>query len=472
MKFRTKQVIGYRNIFITCDANCIAFMTEIFRELERLSLVNKLCTELSNHFGSESEFVVDKDVAEFIIHIAEKNATVDTFTKELSENGAEFTETFITNIHRIIHTHLDRIKLRKDETTLPSADNTLRDVNGEEIQVDPSLIYRETLHEETKLKFPALCIKDDPESAKTFLQSKEGDNNREFVHSTIMELEALRNKGLELDVKDKSDKKRDKEKLRHKERRHRDRTHSRSPMKRHHRRSRSRSPTATRHRGRDRNRENSPERYHRYRTRSLTPLQDNPVVGSIYKGSVTGVLRYGCFVSLKGVKRKCEGLVHVSQLLGGGVRVSNPEEVVQRGDPVFVKVLNITGDKMRLSMKEACQKTGNDLGQNKQDQLMLGGEIGRAALTHNPEYNGDDDVSNSPQQRAWTGGGGRQRVRCSSPEKWELTQLVAAGVMELEDLPWYNEETGILRADCQDDSDEDIEIGESILLVLSNAICS
>ena len=432
-------------------------MTEVFRELERLSLVNKLCTELSNHFGSESEFVVDKDVAEFIIHIAEKNATIDTFTKDLSENGAEFTETFIANIHRIIHSHLDRSKQRKDETAIPaSKDTKLKDVNGEEIEVDPTLMYREILQEETKLKFPALCIKDDLVSAK-LLQPKEGDKNREVVQSTIMELEALRKKGLELDAKEGSVKKRDREKLRHKEHRHRDRTRSRSPVKRHHRRSRSRSPASTRHRRSDKNRDNSQERDHRRSRRSPTPLDDDPVVGCIYKGRVTGVLKYGCFVSLQGIKRRCEGLVHVSQLLG--IRVSDPQEVVRKGDQVHAKVLSIAGDKIRLSMKEVCQKTGNDLGHGKSDQLMLGGEIGRTVPTHNPEFNEEEEVSN-PAHHAWTGGGGRQRVRCSSPEKWELKQLVAAGVMELEDLPWYSEETGILRADCQDDSDEDIDIGE------------
>lgn len=58
--------------------------------------------------------------------------------------------------------------------------------------------------------------------------------------------------------------------------------------------------------------------------------------------------------------------------------------------------------------------------------------------------------------------GGRKSKRCSSPEKWELKQLVAAGVLELEDLPWYNDRTGILKTtgiDDDDDSDEEIEIG-------------
>ena len=426
-------------------------MTDIFRELERLSLVNKLCTELSNHFGSESEFVVDKDVAEFVIHIAENSANIDKFTEDLSKNGAEFTEPFIANIYRMIKSHLNKSEQRKvEKIEKPKADCKLKDLNGHEIDVDPSLIFREIVDEETKLKFPALCIKDDIIPVDNVA---ERDNKRE-VDSTIKQ-ESLKKKDNGLAAKKQSVKNREGDKKHHKSHRHRDRSRSRSPTRRHYKRSRSRSPQANHRRG-DKNRDYSPERRHSHRSRrSLTPLDNEAVVGNVYKGNVTGVMKYGCFVSLIGIKRRCEGLVHVSQMLAG-VRVSDPQEVVSRGDRVYVKVLSIIGEKTRLSMKDACQKTGKDIGESK--PLMSGGEI-EQLVTQNPEYDDDEQVSGSAQ-RAWTGGGGRQRVRCTSPEKWELKQLVAAGVMELEDLPWYSEETGILRADAQDDSDEDIDIGE------------
>ncbi len=53
-------------------------------KLERLSLVSKVCTELENHLGLN-----DKDTAEFIIHLAEKNDTFDKFKKVLIETSGE-----------------------------------------------------------------------------------------------------------------------------------------------------------------------------------------------------------------------------------------------------------------------------------------------------------------------------------------------------------------------------------------------
>lgn len=41
-------------------------------------------------------------LAEFIIHLSEKNNTTDSFKKALIENGAEFSDSFISNLLRII----------------------------------------------------------------------------------------------------------------------------------------------------------------------------------------------------------------------------------------------------------------------------------------------------------------------------------------------------------------------------------
>ena len=70
----------------------------------------------------------------------------------------------------------------------------------------------------------------------------------------------------------------------------------------------------------------------------------------MYDGRVTSIMQFGCFVQLKGVRGKHEGLVHVSQLRREG-RVKEVNEVVKRGDEVKVKVLSITGSKLSLSMK-------------------------------------------------------------------------------------------------------------------------
>ena len=50
--------------------------------LEHLSLVSRIVNELENHFG-----ISDKDVAEFIIHLAKTNSTFDKFKRSLEEQG-------------------------------------------------------------------------------------------------------------------------------------------------------------------------------------------------------------------------------------------------------------------------------------------------------------------------------------------------------------------------------------------------
>ena len=69
-------------------------MDEI-EKLEHLSLVSKVCTELDNHLSLN-----DKDLAEYIIHLAEKHPNYDAFYKAMSKNGADFSESFVANLLR------------------------------------------------------------------------------------------------------------------------------------------------------------------------------------------------------------------------------------------------------------------------------------------------------------------------------------------------------------------------------------
>ena len=65
----------------------------------------------------------------------------------------------------------------------------------------------------------------------------------------------------------------------------------------------------------------------------------------VVEGRVTKVVTFGAFVEiLPGV----EGLVHISELANH--HVENPREVVSQGDPVNVLVLEIDGDRRRLSL--------------------------------------------------------------------------------------------------------------------------
>jgi len=68
-------------------------------------------------------------------------------------------------------------------------------------------------------------------------------------------------------------------------------------------------------------------------------------VGDELEGTVTKVVTFGAFVEiLDGV----EGLVHISELAGH--HVENPREIVQPGDDVRVKILEIDSERRRLSL--------------------------------------------------------------------------------------------------------------------------
>ncbi|MBO8141577.1 MAG: 30S ribosomal protein S1 [Firmicutes bacterium] len=76
-------------------------------------------------------------------------------------------------------------------------------------------------------------------------------------------------------------------------------------------------------------------------------------VGQVVEGEVTRVVDFGAFVKLEdGI----EGLVHISQLADR--RVENPSEVVQPGQKVKVKIVNLDPDARRigLSIRAALPK--------------------------------------------------------------------------------------------------------------------
>ncbi len=88
--------------------------------------------------------------------------------------------------------------------------------------------------------------------------------------------------------------------------------------------------------------------------RSLTA---EPEVGEIYDGKIVKVMDFGAFVNFFGPK---DGLVHVSEL--ASQRVAKPSDVVKVGQAVKVKLLGFDDrGKVRLSMKQVDQATGEDL---------------------------------------------------------------------------------------------------------------
>ena len=75
-------------------------------------------------------------------------------------------------------------------------------------------------------------------------------------------------------------------------------------------------------------------------------------VGKIYEGKVTGITKFGAFVSLPEGK---SGMVHISEV--ADVYVNEIRDFVSEGQTVKVKVISIGDDgKISLSIKKAVEK--------------------------------------------------------------------------------------------------------------------
>ncbi|MFH0878622.1 MAG: polyribonucleotide nucleotidyltransferase [Lentisphaerota bacterium] len=75
-------------------------------------------------------------------------------------------------------------------------------------------------------------------------------------------------------------------------------------------------------------------------------------VGKIYRGTVTGIKEFGCFVEILPGQ---EGLVHVSEL--ANFRVKQVEDVVKMNEQIWVKCLSVEDNgKIRLSRKAALEE--------------------------------------------------------------------------------------------------------------------
>lgn len=182
----------------------------------------------------------------------------------------------------------------------------------------------------------------------------------------------------------------------------------------------------------------------------------------IYNGKVANIVPFGCFVQLEGLRRRWEGLVHISQLRAEG-RVTTVSDVVNRGQKVKVKVLSVTGQKVSLSLKDVCQDSGRDLNPASHVHLLSSQSAAAELAGRNPDrptrallrlpggapaVDDDDDVS-------------RKRVhRISSPERWEIKQMMSSGCIDKSELPEFDDETGLLPKEEDGEADIEIELVE------------
>ena len=100
---------------------------------------------------------------------------------------------------------------------------------------------------------------------------------------------------------------------------------------------------------------------------------DNLEVGNIKDGKISSIVNFGAFVDIGGM----DGLVHVSEL--SWRHVENPNEVVNVGEDVKVKVLEIDIEKGRisLSIKQITKDPWTDFSLNYEEEQIIEGQVNK-----------------------------------------------------------------------------------------------
>nr|XP_029734851.1 LOW QUALITY PROTEIN: ATP-dependent RNA helicase DHX8-like [Aedes albopictus] len=489
-------------------------------QLEHLSLVSKICTELENHLGLN-----DKDLAEFIIDLAEKNPSLDAFKRVLAENGAEFAESFTSNLLRIIQLmkppkgkggksgglsafeeddRVGGLAMKFPGLAIPNSKKGYESDAGEEEEededdckkgkgkvggdsnvVDDMFAELESMapstssgkgeskksreQQEVENMFAELeslapsSSKDEREVKRRDRRSRSKDRKRSRSRDRKRSRSRERKRSRSKERKRSRSRERKRSRSRDRDRRRRSRSRHRSRSRDKERRRRSRSRDYERDRRSKRSRSRSKDRHRRQRSgsrefeRRPPPMPEEPEPGKIYDGRVVNIVAFGCFVQLTSFRRKKEGLVHISQLSSEG-RVNNVTDVVNRNDTVKVKVISIAGQKISLCMKDVDQQTGQDLNPLSHAHLQENSDL----ANRNPDrpmnvpsmLNLQDNVESMEETS-------RKKVtRISSPERWEIKQMISSGVIDRSEMPDFDEETGLLPKDEDSEADIEIEIVE------------
>lgn len=403
---------------------------ESLESLELLSLVSKISSELQNHLGIPDDDA-RKTLAEFVIAKRLECDSLDDFKKMLPSMGAStLPNSLVESVDRLVCTLHPKFKNeRPDDDARP----------------------HRSIQEKEQI-FKGLSIPD---------QQPVEDGGADEIDDTLALLEGLAPKPQNGRKRSRSPE--DDDLRRRRKDRHRDRSRSRSPDRKRsyyddtdgdykrgrngrHGEDHSNGDGRKKHRsmrGRFDEEEDSDDQFRRPPPREI---DDAPQLYKVYDGHVTGIKDFGAFVNLHGIRGKVDGLVHVSALVEGQ-RVNHPSDLVSKGQAVKVKVVKIEGNRIGLSMKEVDQDTGDDLRPQARVQSGANSEAlgGRGAMIPEPP------PSKFVQQR--------QKKRMTSPERWEIRQLIASGVAKASDYPDLNEDyNATLTGEGQMELEEDVDI--------------
>lgn len=144
-------------------------------------------------------------------------------------------------------------------------------------------------------------------------------------------------------------------------------------------------------------------------------------LGSIHVGYVSNIVPYGAFIRLHSPKSMISGLCHISQIsYSKHERIRLVSDALKLNQKVFVKILEnkksetnskrVTRDKISLSMRGIDQVTGLEKSEDWSKTDSRGRPENKVAFSNN-----------------------QKKRRLTSPERWEIRQLISSGAISAED---------------------------------------
>ncbi|CCG81255.1 putative RNA helicase-like splicing factor [Taphrina deformans PYCC 5710] len=392
---------------------------EDLEQLEKLNLVSKVTQELANHVG-----IHEKILAEYIINQHEESADFKDFKSRI---GGDFPDAFVETIDRFILTMHPK-HLRKLPSSTKASDGAVHNEPDTKARI-----------------FKGLCL---PDQVIKYEDEPHTEDSRD-IGDALNQLEAL--------AENKS--------MAQRRKRRRSSSLSRSSdsctqfsnglNKRPSSLSPTRSSDCEDNRRARRTKRLSPHARtfkSEHSARLRAPVDTSPVLFHIYTGRISNLKDFGAFVSLDNMNR--DGLVHVSNIQSEG-RVNHPADLLGRGQVVWVKVIRLDGSRISLSMKDVDQASGRDLNPNQQLTAELA--VDRLNNSRKPVPVVEDDENSNGKYRM------SSRKRLTSPERWEIKQLIASGVVPASQYPDIDDEYNMhINGEVESDADEefDVEIRE------------
>lgn len=410
--------------------------------IRQLALVKKVSTEIKNHWQID-----DKDLAEFVIDLAQNTDSLDSFKEDLAENGATATDEFAAHLFELISKMAPPkivanggsssgiggssgstlgARAPKDDREVPFAGLRLQNVNpSAQPDVYEAGFAKKDVHAApdgvaAKLLLEEMHPRDRERKGK-------GKKGKDGLTKGGKGAAGTGANDIPLGGERERDGRRDGE----------------DP---------SRGPQLTVAQIRRESRNKPLERW------------------GIYAGTVQKIMEFGAFVSIETSEGRKEGLCHAQQLPRNSPGQPT-SEMVSRHQEVLVKVTALAQSKISLSMVDVDQNTGEDLKPRDKDgrliQLKQAGGYdeavglgGRAAAAR---ANAGGDQSHGthtgvPLHIADTLGGKRKdraKRKLNDYDLWENRQMVNAGAVTAQERMDFDEQHGFL---VDDEVDEEFEV--------------